>query len=1066
MAQLGARRFAASVSLATLGVVLAQPAFAATTEGVRQEDSGTIAINLYEVAATDPDAVSGTTTTTSNPGGLATATAGVTCALSATCPNPGALEQFASGVESATNAIVIEGLQRVEAIANADGQTATAVAFIDAGVSQLAVSGGKARNDFDVSGTVQVEASANATATDGPAIAQAVISQAIALEAVGGTAATVEFDNDGLISIAAVANAISEGSEAELAWARATAFGVAASAIVTGEGTAIADLYNAGTLEVMGEAFAYASEGPALASGVAILGLGAVASAAAGDAIAKVENDGTILVAGIGDAIGGHAATGVAVAAGGIVAQAFAGTGDAFATIVNDGYLTIDAYAHAEADTNALAFAAAVTAIYQQAQGDNAAAELVNNGKIIMRADADATALVAQATAIGGGALFAGAIFQSAAGGYGTGQADLLNSGDIVIIADADAYGSVAAYANAFGGPGVQQLAFGTGGDAYAILVNEGMIFQSANADAYATNSAFAVALHFNAVNNGAFANSGDAYIDMLNAGYMTAVVNADAEGGNVAGALASASHMFGQFGFAVGGDAAVKLDNDGSIAVGAAAEADGEFASALAFVASGLYQNAFVVGTGSAAATLDNSGSIDIVANARAGGGAAFATAAVSGGLIQVASAFTQSFGSETLSGGTFVQSVGSTPTGKASVALLNSGTIDIGAVAIAEGVDAAEARATASGVLQTVFGSEADALIDNEGALTISAGAVATAAGGPARAVANVAGIAQFASALASDTTVTFHPGGTETLEVSSIPVGVAKVELVNSGDIVIVGSASAEAGEGGLGGLTEALAVAGVAGIDQIVIAGSAYATFLNTGSVLIGAEAKAVSAGVANAVALASGIDQVASAWAVGGTAVFTPIASTPVSFNTFAYPVGPAAVALDNSGYLTVLASVEASGQTAFGGASAAGIGQIADGSEASADLTNSGSLNIIARVESKGGNAYALAGAVGIEQAASGVFNAAVSLDNDGDIAVAGIALAEGETGGLRQRHRLRHRPAGVRPICHHRPCQQRRDRHHGAGFGGRRWFGQRLRVRAGADPGRAGRFGRYRLRQ
>ena len=36
-----------------------------------------------------------------------------------------------------------------------------------------------------------------------------------------------------------------------------------------------------------------------------------------------------------------------------------------------------------------------------------------------------------------------GAIFQSAAAGYGTGQANLLNTGDIVIIADADAYGSV-----------------------------------------------------------------------------------------------------------------------------------------------------------------------------------------------------------------------------------------------------------------------------------------------------------------------------------------------------------------------------------------------------------------------------------------------------------------------------------------------------------------------------------------------------------------------------------------------------------------------------------------------
>ena len=46
----------------------------------------------------------------------------------------------------------------------------------------------------------------------------------------------------------------------------------------------------------------------------------------------------------------------VAVAAGGIVAQAYAGTGDAYATVINDGDLILDAYAHAAADTNALAY--------------------------------------------------------------------------------------------------------------------------------------------------------------------------------------------------------------------------------------------------------------------------------------------------------------------------------------------------------------------------------------------------------------------------------------------------------------------------------------------------------------------------------------------------------------------------------------------------------------------------------------------------------------------------------------------------------------------------------------
>ncbi len=708
-------------------------------------------------------------------------------------------------------------------------------------------------------------------------------------------------------------------------------------------------------------------------------------------------------MSGQADATGGHAATAVAVAAGGIVAQAYAGTGNAFATVINDGSLIINADAHAIADTNALAVAVGVTGIYQQAQAfdGHAAADIANDGTILITADADATGLVAQATAIGGGAMFGGAIFQSAAAGNGSAEADFLNTGDITILADADANGSVIAYANAIGGPGVQQLVFGTGGDADASLVNEGSILLGADAHAYASNSAFAFALYVNAVNNAAFANSGDAQVDLVNSGEILVGVNAVAEGGNVAGAVASASHMIGQFGFAFGGNAAVTLDNDGAIAIDAAALAVGDLAFAQAFVLTGLYQNAFAIGTGSALAELDNSGTIDVAALAAASGVTAYATAAVTGGVIQVASAHSSTFGSETLTGGTFVQSVSSTPTGKASVALVNSGAIDIGAVAAATGESHAEARASVNtGVLQFVSGSDADALIDNSGSLTISAAAVAEA-NGNARAYANVAGIAQAGTALANSTTQSFQPGGTVTLELSSIPVGAVQLELVNSGDIAIVGAASAVAGDAGLGGLTEAVAYAGVAGIDQSVLAQTASALFDNDGTILIAAQAKVVSAGIANGVALASGIDQAASAWAVGGTAVFPPGASTPSTFTTFAYPAGPASVNFDNSGNVTVVASVEASGQTAFGGATAQGVGQFAAGTIGSASLANSGSLNVIGRVESSGDKAFALAAAIGVVQGASGTEQAVVSLDNSGDISIAAIALADGETGGF-----------------------------------------------------------------
>ena len=170
-----------------------------------------------------------------------------------------------------------------------------------------------------------------------------------------------------------------------------------------------------------------------------------------------------------------------------------------------------------------------------------------------------------------------------------------------------------------------------------------------------------------------------------------------------------------------------------------------------------------------------------------------------------------------------------------------------------------------------------------------------------------------------------MTVQPGGTETLEVSSIPVGVVQLELVNSGDIAIVGAASAVAGDGGLGGLTERSLMPGSRGSTRMSSPDRRRRSFHNNGTILIGAQADVVSAGVANGVALASGIDQAASAWAVGGMVVFPPGASTP-SFTTFAYPVGPATVR-STMRAITVLASVDASGQTAFGGATAQGIGQ-------------------------------------------------------------------------------------------------------------------------------------------
>ena len=49
----------------------------------------------------------------------------------------------------------------------------------------------------------------------------------------------------------------------------------------------------------------------------------------------------------------------------------------------------------------------------------------------------------------------------------------------------------------------------------------------------------------------------------------------------------------------------------------------------------------------------------------------------------------------------------------------------------------------------------------------------------------------VVRLVTALASATVETIQPGGTVTVELSSIPVGAVQLELVNSGDISIVGA-----------------------------------------------------------------------------------------------------------------------------------------------------------------------------------------------------------------------------------------------------------------------------------
>lgn len=266
---------------------------AANSGGVRQQDAGADAINIYELAAADPLARFGAVATDINPGGAATATAIVSCAESATCANYGAIEQSAVGLASARNLIDVDGSQELIAIALASGSAAFASATIDTAIWQFASASGEASNALSVDGVLDLSVAAHAYASDAKASAFAIFHDGIVQSALGATAdadlivvgelaitasaeasgtsalaaahldhgvvqqvtgthAQASVDNDGTLEIAALA--LAEGSHAHAAAGISTAIAQHANGA-----EAAVDVSNSGTLLIGADALAYAS---------------------------------------------------------------------------------------------------------------------------------------------------------------------------------------------------------------------------------------------------------------------------------------------------------------------------------------------------------------------------------------------------------------------------------------------------------------------------------------------------------------------------------------------------------------------------------------------------------------------------------------------------------------------------------------------------------------------------------------------------------------------------------------------------------------------------------------
>ncbi|KPL68613.1 hypothetical protein SZ64_11160, partial [Erythrobacter sp. SG61-1L] len=880
----------------------------------------------------------------------------------------------------------------VNVLAAATGvTTASADASLGLGIGQFALGDEVASVGFENSGLISLTAVASADATDGTADANAMLMAGVAQVAWGSTSAHVDFTNaaDGSIAIGAAASA--DGAVE----ATANAFvGLGVGQLAVADGgivgpDATVGLVNDGSLAITADATAIAGTDDAHAFGGVLAGVVQVAVGTTQTASALLENGGDLTIAANVSANGGEDATAVGFVGGG-VAQVAYGDMNASATVMNSGSVDVSSTVKATSGSlggganNAVALSGVLAGNVQVAIGSTeASVSLVN------AATADAT----EVAVIGGAAKATAdaANEATAAAGYGIGIAQVAYADETATVgitneglidysakasatADADDAHSIAIF-----GAGVVQAAIATSGDATATFDN-GQLSIGATAEAvagedgeayafvgagvgqiaYAYDTATvsltnATSLEISASAHGAGATdsgdalagvvigvgqmaigSGSALASITNAGTAFDIsANATATGANSATAQAFVQAGIGQIALS-GGDATATLENSGSMSVGATANADAGavagYAGAGAAVVSGISQAADTP-NGTALVSIANAVDADITISAMAhsdGGAGALSTADVVEEEVEASDGFAMAaLGG---SGMIAVQEDGM-PSGVISQNVV-AGTYDY-----EPPIDTSSFDAT---------GYDAVAMIDNQGSLSLAAGAVAEASGF-ADANAYVNGVVQGATAFGGKAAAVFENG--------------------SSAEFSVLGSASA------VGSAASAYADVNF-GLYQFVSSTDSLASVENDGEFSVSAIAKAdASTGYADAWAYATGIVQEA----YGST------------------------VNVTNNGSMAYLADASAVGVThAYALATVSAVSQYAWGSEAVAEFTNEGTFsavaNAVASSASSGSQAYAYASANGVFQYVEGGTTASMSFVNgsSGEFTVAANAHAIG----------------------------------------------------------------------
>lgn len=690
------------------------------------------------------------------------------------------------------------------------------------------------------------------------------------------------------------------------------------------------------------------------------------------------------------------------------VGQAIFGVDSGVNDFTNDngGVVNIDVNAHAVASDDATAFATAEGGIGQFVTASTRAVNNFTNGVGgTIDIDISATAIGDTAVATANLGVEAGFFNNEGIGQHAEATSSIsfatnnfTNSGaidmDVVAIANAD-LGDADAEAHI--DTGIWQFASATAafGEAHNNLTNNlgASIGINAQATALANNlgatggTASADATVGDGIFQSATADT-SASVSIVNNGIIDISASALANGDFNADASASIGTGISQNASA-STVADIDLTNSGTINVvadahaiagnpGATALVDGS-ADASATINTGIYQEADATGTGGdATVTLTNTGTINVVADAEAdaGGtaqGSAYAFASIDTGIVQSASANGVS--------------------GFADVDLTNTGgTINISAIAEADGSEASATASITSGIEQDAHASGSQGVADidltNSGTITIAAAAHASAVG----TTGNVGSIDADASATISDAGIDQHAHADGTS-------GVASADIVNSGTINITGDATAVAASGSADAtvtVSSALYQSATADGSQ----GSASVGINNAlgGTINIDANAVATGTDAFASASLSSAINQSANAAGLSGVASVDLTNAGTINLGAHAFASARDGAALGtNVGAATASATIDT------------GITQSANaaGSQgnASVSLVNSGAINFIAEATANGGttaDATANVTTAVVQSAdANGVGGVAtVNLTNTGTLSAIANANADADSGG------------------------------------------------------------------